>query len=241
MKTKLLLVVLMISGFTAFTQVLPIIHKGNYYDWKEYPGRVDFSRQKFDSTTNFKRAQFDSSAVFSEAQFHSSAVFYRAQFHSSVYFSMAQFNSSAHFATAEFHSLADFYYANFHSSVDFSFAHFDSLAIFSEAQFHSSAYFFGAHFDSSAIFINASVKKGIDFRYCELPYYLNLSGIKIIEGNVDFTNSTINEKYGKCLINIVGADIEKIKLGYSMFELYFPDSLNSDMRTNVYEIGRAHV
>ena len=73
--------------------------------------------------------------------------------------------------------------------------------------------------------------------YCTLPYYLDLSGIQLKGDNLDLTNSTVNKKYGKCLINLVNADIEKIKLRYSMFELYFPDKddLTSDMNTNIYE------
>ena len=68
MKSKPLLVLLMISGITAFTQVLPIIHKVGNFEWKEYPSGVDFSHQIFDSTTNFERAKFNSSAVFSDAK-----------------------------------------------------------------------------------------------------------------------------------------------------------------------------
>ena len=52
MKTRLLFVLLMISGFTAFTQEVPIIHKDGKGEWKEYQSPVDFSNKKIDSTAN---------------------------------------------------------------------------------------------------------------------------------------------------------------------------------------------
>ena len=246
MKSKPLLVLLMISGITAFTQVLPIIHKVGNFEWKEYPSGVNFSHQKFDSTANFERAKFNSSAVFSDAKFDSSANFSGAQFHSYAGFSGTQFHSSALFYIAQFHSYAKFNFALFDSSTNFTYARFDSLAYFGSAKFDSSAIFLGAQFhsladfsgvqfDSIASFENVFVKTSIIIDYCTLPYYLYLSGIQLKGDNLDLTNSYINNKYGKCLINLVDADIEKIKLRYSMFELYFPDGLNSDMKTNIYE------
>lgn len=183
----------MISGYTAFGQVVPIIHKGKYYNWKEYPGRVDFHSEKFDSTANFKYTHFDSTADFFGAQFD---------------------------------SIADFFGAQFNSTADFS-----------GVQFDSSAYFFGTQFDSIASFRGANIQESIYFDDSTLPYLLDLSGIRIKEGNLDLTNSIVNEKYGKCLINLVNVDIEKLKLRYSMFELRFPydDAFNSDMKTNIYE------
>ena len=227
MKTKLLLVLLMISCLTGFTQVLPIIHRGWFFShWKEYQSAVDFRSKEFDSTANFKHAHFDSIASFFGAQFDSSAVFGEAQFHSSV-----------NFTGVQFHSLANFNSAVFDSSAVFIAAVFDSSAVFTGAHFDPTANFNSAVFDSIAIFWGASAKNGIAFEDCKLPYYLSLSGIKIKEGNIDLTTSHINKKYGKCLINLVNADIEKIRLRYSVFELYFPDDddLNSDMKTNTYE------
>ena len=224
----------------------------------EFHSLANFENTQFDSTANFEKAHFDSSAKFIDAKFISSIIFDSAEFHSLANFKFAQFDSTADFLHAQFDSTADFYVTKFNSVALFGFIKFHSSANFNRSIFNSTFFggtkfnsnanfdlatflsnvdFGGAEFDSIASFRYVLVKDSIVFDYNTLPLYLDLSGIQLKGGDLDLTNSIINKKYGKCLINLVNADIEKIKLRYSTFELYFPDkeNINSDIKTNTYE------
>ncbi len=45
----------------------------------------------------------------------------------------------------------------------------------------------------------------------------------------------INDKYGICNINLINADIEKIKFLYSRFQIFFPEGTDKELKANVYE------
>jgi hypothetical protein len=207
-----------------------------------YPSKIIFGRPihfcltHFDSKADFFWAQFHSVADFDQAQFHSTADFTQAKFYSVAYFTLAQFYSAASFWSAQFDSTADFLHTQFHSTANFQFDEFHSLAGFIDAQFDSIAVFSFCHFNSTAGFDHARFNTKADFSFAMfrhkagfyravLPDTLIFSGVTDIARDIDFNFARLPRSGNRCKIELVGADISKIKLNMKLFELWFsPDT-----------------
>ena len=196
---------------------------------------VNFQGVKFDSAVSFLSTEFHSNANFTFTQFISSSNFQNAIFDSAVIFLKTSFKSDVAFSIAKFKSIANFSDDEFDSLAVFSLAFFDSVAIFKNAKFNSKAEFIMTQFDKLANFENAKFYTGADFRKAKLPHILNLENSRIYDGELNLLDAIVNPDYNECKINLVNSDIEKIRLLYTDFELYLPDSINADIKSNVYE------
>lgn len=111
-------------------------------------------------------------------------------------------------------------------------------------------YSIGCRFHSDIVFSNCQITGTLSFRYCSfgnnsslimegtsLPDTLDLSNTKIT-GILDLTGMRTKNKL--CYINLVNADIDKVRFRYSHFKLYFPkqspDNLElKDLISSTYE------
>ncbi|MCD4729622.1 MAG: pentapeptide repeat-containing protein, partial [Bacteroidales bacterium] len=241
MKKKIIFIVLFTSiSLATFSQ-----QRCNYFRF-QFDTIANFYKVKFDSIADFYQANFNFISDFRQAQFVSEANIEEAQFHSDAYFAGTQFRSIADFQETIFKSCANFESAHFRSYSYFRKDQFDSIAVFrdvlfdsttnfSESQFHSDADFMGAQFNSTADFSESEFYAKVDFRSAKLPYYLNFSDVQVIKGEIDFTNSVINEKLDICKINLINSNIDKIRFRYSRFKLFFPKDTDTELKSNVYE------
>ncbi len=216
----------------------------NFYD-SRFDSETYFRNARFGSLAYFRRAQFGAPAYFGEARFDSRSDFGEARFDSVAIFNDALFNSVAYFREARFGALAyfggsrfglraDFWGARFHSQADFWESRFNSVANFNAARFDSLAYFDEARFDSKANFVHARFDGTVSFNKTILPDTLNFRDVKDIASEIDFTHSVLDSGKTVCYINLVGANIEKIKLDYGTFRLYWTDASHEEKR-NTYE------
>lgn len=126
------------------------------------------------------------------------------------------FNGRSIFTESDFKNSVSFYGATFNSSASFEFTKFDSLANFGDCKFNFGPNFYGIR----------------------LPQYLDLSFVQIMNGEIDLSTSNPQKNGYKCWINLTGTDINKIKLQYKFFKLWFPDEpyrLSFDQKSNIYE------
>jgi uncharacterized protein YjbI with pentapeptide repeats len=220
----------------------------------------DFYAVEFDSITSFTNSIFNDYVEFNESRFNfpsyfsfcnfQKADFTCVRFLSEANFFECNFNSSVDFLLATFESVADFSYSTFDSAstasfvdtkfnhpVNFSNVKFQNKVDFSEAQFNSKTNFTDVTFDSIAVFYKADFRGETDFSKAVLPNRLNFSYANHISEEIDLTNAIINEKYGLCNINLVGAAISNIRFRYNRFKLWFPDeeSVDFELKSNVYE------
>jgi hypothetical protein len=76
----------------------------------------------------------------------------------------------------------------------------------------------GCHFDSNS---------RLNLIGSNLPDTIDLSYAKFTQ-TIDLTGSRLNDVNKPCQINLLGCDIDKIKLWYGNFHLYIPDSISND-------------
>ncbi len=176
-----------------------------------YEKPVDFSFVNFNSRTTFLSV-FDTPATFKNAKFNSTVEFNASQFFGPVNFSGTTFKEDAIFLLTTFT-----YDANFNES------HFKSLAMFGRAVFGLKASFHKARFDTTVLFTYSELPDTLDFSYVTTK--------KVI----DFTYTTKENFSEVCKINLLGTDINKIRLRYDRFQLYFPKNTNFEHKLNVYE------
>jgi uncharacterized protein YjbI with pentapeptide repeats len=228
-----------------------------------FRSRANFSVVKFDSTAYFLGAYFGSDAEFRSAYFVLYADFRESLFHSKANFSeirvdsTAEFEglqvySNANFTGAYFNSSLDFTYALFRDTVDFTFTHFHSKVVFNRANFYSHTYFSfgqfdsdvnfqGTRFNSKADFNGAQFLRSINFENSTLPDTLIFSSIVKINNECDLTVCKLdpikkakNKDY-KCLIDLTKSDINKIKINYELFKLFFQENETYEIKISTYE------
>lgn len=261
-KRNILILALSILSLTIFSQqkcnYYGVIFDSivDFSDIKFY-SKSDFTRAQFKLTTVFNRAQFYSDVSFHQSKFFSTvdfvfanfdsvADFARTPFYYNANFRFANFNFVTFFSGAHFYSFANFRQTNFFSGSGFLGAVFDSTVIFSEAnfretanfqlaQFHGDVNFHMSKFDLYAIFAGAQFYSSVDFSGAQLPMLIDMSDVRIINKEIDFTGSKVNEKYGTCKIYLINSNIDKIKFRYSRFELDFHNVIDPDVITSVYD------
>lgn len=98
----------------------------------------------------------------------------------------------------------------------------------------------GSHFKTNLIFDRCLLQRKLDLSECHfdsgsrfifsrtpLPDTLDLTNTRLT-ASIDLTAAKLQDIDTKCEINLMGCDIEKLKLGYGNFHLYIPDSLVHD-------------
>lgn len=209
----------------------------------KFKQRVDLSETEFQRNADFMRAEFDKDVKFRRVKFHSESGFRFARFKSDAEFGETSFVGNANFIGAKFESTAGFVSANFGSAVSFEGTRFNSVALFDKVSFGSELSFNDAEFGTLADFRGASFGAVVDFNGALLPDRLNLSDVKFVAYELDFSSAKRNS--GFCFVNLLGADISRVRLRYNIFRLWFPDSVSGSSgdwtgvkfedKCNVYE------
>lgn len=218
---------------------------------------------QFNYEIDFSNAEFVKHADFGEVGFGAKSYFAGTKFYSSSYFGKSLYLDTSRFLYTLFTDTTGFYEAMFEEETDFTGAHFQSFCSFQGAQFFTSAIFketvfngpidfYDANFGrllnlSESTFNNTSSFKGI-----WLPDTLDLSYIRNIQYEIDLTNLHLGTNRNDtlidivdvsdsanaqetCYINLMGTNLEKVKMKYDIFTLYFPEGASYEERTYVYE------
>lgn len=213
------------SKFLGQTEwVSSVFKRSALFYWTQFENDATFSRITFERDARFIRAYFAKQADFIQCKFYLRTIFYGAQF-----------KGKTSFPSSRFHGIADFSFSQFDQEVRFGHSRFLGLAKFNDVQFGKGADFSQVMFDSIADFSNARIQGKLEFSQAKLPYYLDLSGINYMNGEVNLLNAKLGQKYQVCLINLVDTDISKIQLTYDDFQLYFPHETHYDDRVKVYQ------
>ncbi len=195
----------------------------------EYEDRAFFSSE-------FNNVRFPLEVNFSNFQFHSYANFFGCIFYSDAYFDESQFDSKANFRFVQFDSNSSFWDTNFNSDADFFGTHFDLISVFTFSRFGSSADFTGARFDSIVSFEDAKFSSDVDFSGSVLPHILYFSNVTLAQ-EVDFTTTKFDpmDQMKTCYISLSGSDIEKIKIDYERFTLFWLEDDAGRQKHNTYQ------
>jgi len=217
---------------------------------------ANFQNTYFDTIAIFQSTNFIGEVSFSQAKFNSNADFHLTTYYSAVDFSNVQFDSTVQFISGRFNKAANFMNTSFEDKVDFSHSYFRNKPVFEEVHFYSDVSFKMAEFKTIANFHKTHFHKGADFDFVRfdsiadfsdakfysgnlnisfLPKYLDFSNIRIINNDINLTSSKNYPQNDLCRIILINADIDKIKLQYSNFELYFPKDTDPEIKANVYE------
>ena len=171
-----------------------------------------FFHTKFLDRTTFNRVHFDSVALFNQAEFYQEAFFTKCRFKDSISdFRRVVFDGLVQFDDTEFVKKANFGYANFRNITSFNQVKFKGDVSFDDAQFGRVLYLNGADFAKTASFKNAVMPDTLYLNNVSLTKELDLSQVRLHSKQV-------------CRINLANTNIDKIRLHYTQFELFFPDS-----------------
>ncbi|MEJ2594782.1 MAG: pentapeptide repeat-containing protein [bacterium] len=248
-----LLLLMAAFGLSASAQLTPL-NEADYQD-SVFTEFVYFGDIDFISTANFQQDTFAEDALFLGSRFNGEANFIKTYFKGTAEFNDCQFLTEANFGNAEFKSLLDFTDTRFDDLADLSYVKADSTTFlrttfnsevnlsnakfdyvnFSETEFNSDADFTFVTFNRFADFSKAEINGVIDFSNVVLPNKLDFSYTSGISGEIDLTSSTLNKRYDVCYIDLTGAAIENLRFRYNRFKLWFPDSTDFELRSNVYE------
>jgi uncharacterized protein YjbI with pentapeptide repeats len=211
----------------------------------EFAVDADFSSTHFDYPVGFEWSIFRRASLFPYARFDGGVSFYGSLFSQKADFYRSQFNSVTNFSSAHFLHHGNFSHVNFKDDVLFSKTHWNDDVSFSYAVFSKDGIFAGSRMQGEVDMRGALFAHRLDFSRAEfggtvifsgmvLPKYLDLSHVVKISQGLDLTG--VKENFSsKCLINLVGADISKIKFRYGPFKLYFPDGSTHEDKVAVYE------
>ncbi len=179
----------------------------------------------YDSIANFQGAIFESDSGFESIRFNGSARFWKTRF-----------DSTANFGYTRFSSLATFSQSTFRGWVNFKNSEFISFADFERVQFDSVS-FQNTNFNSVANFNEAKFQGKVNLNGCLLPDTLIFTGVQSSQ-EIDFTYALTDsiQSGDRCVIDLYGTDLSKIKFDYSRFKI-LTDSSKYQRRQlgNIYE------
>ena len=216
----LLITTLLIARLGASAQ------EGSQFDFlKSFPQSGDYRIEKAEHFPEQAAIHFLNEADFYRAQFESKANFFAAQFDGEADFLNAQFDGKANFSITKFEGDADFSITKFEGETSFFFATFEGHADFKRAEFEDRADFSVAEFRDEADFSNAAFKGRVSFFGTILPDTLIFESVKT-SSLIDLTGTRLDSaKHANgrfCFIDLRDAPIEKFKLRYDKFRVYWP-------------------
>lgn len=209
------------------------------FDGAEFHSVATFSYSSFDTVT-FGGARFDSVFECLSGDFRSPSAFNWAEFRGTANFSKSQFRQPAGFNFSIFQSTATFSHSGFYLGADFQNVKFNEKAYFHNVQFHEVTSFIDASFNSFAGFIGCYFWGDNNFGYVLLPDSMDFRDVRITK-EIDFTRCILDnkkvqrDKDYKCLIALAGSDINKIKINYELFRLWFPGNTSYEVKASTYE------
>lgn len=112
---------------------------------------------------------------------------------------------------------------------------FRSTVLFREAKFHSTVDFWKSNFSDTLDFDYAVFENYAGFQDVRLPRYLKFTNVKDIAKEIDLTNCKPPAPGKKCVIDLAGSDIRKIKMRYDLFQIDTSNAISEEQREAVYE------
>ncbi|WKN32154.1 pentapeptide repeat-containing protein [Porifericola rhodea] len=142
------------------------------------------------------------------------------------------------FKETDFDSLANFTGVNFGSEAIFEKTKFISKADFNRSFFKSNVSLKNVVFGSSGSFSDAKFGGEVLLDSCLLPDTLYFNSVETAK-EIDFTyalTNTLQQSNKKCVIDLYGTDIQKLKFDYSRFKVLTDSSkYNKAQLSNIYQ------
>lgn len=211
---------------------------------------LNFSHTKQDSALNFRLLDFKGDVDFSFSKFYSANNFNGCAFEGWVDFTAVDFNTisktaeqdrnsttsntSISFFSSYFKSYAQFQGLTCNNPISFGLCLFDSTANFSRSSFNEYASFGGCRFSQNLYFNDADFKNGADFSDIVLPDTLDFYNVKT-EKEIELTTAVLDSSKNVCYINLARSDINRIRLNYNLYKLYFYPNEKENEITSVYQ------
>jgi len=187
-------------------------------------GNVVLDSNVFNNGILIKDCFFNDSFIFSGNLISNSFTTSFLSVKSGVYITLNNFRS-------DFNLRGEFF-QDFSSSTNI----YEKRALFTKIVFKSKVFFFEDKFGDFLSIRDCIFHDSLYFVRVLLPDTLDFSRNTRIQNEIDFTNLKIKQNK-RCLINLVGTDISKIKINTLMFQIWFPpqDSATFEQKTSVYE------
>lgn len=212
---------------------------------------VLFSETIFDSLADFKLVRFKHNVLFWSASFLGRSSFAYDVFEDSASFcasifrdSNIDFSSTSYdidvkggtsFIETQFNAPVDFRAVDFKNEVFFKDTKFNSSANFQSANFRKKAHFEGAVFSTILDFRFANFNEGASFGEATLPDTLYFDIVKNIGAELDFSMTRLAPNKKICYIYLIGSNIDKIRINYDQFKLFFRKLDADNDITSVYQ------
>jgi hypothetical protein len=154
--------------------------------------------------------------------------------------------SLAFFGPVQYDSLFNLTGLKCDTSAFFLGARFHGEFVIESSEFSQQVSFYFVSFDTTAVFFQVHFKKRVDFSDSKwggdvlfwdvtLPDTMEFRKVRKIAEEIDLTAVNKPENGQRCLIDVTGSDISKIRLNMNAFQLWFKDSLTFDNKSSIYE------
>jgi hypothetical protein len=205
--------------------------------------RADFTNAEFNIYVSFADAVFDGYTSFIDAKFNKGMSFRSVNFNASTHFNGSFNNAQIINSKIQFIS---FSHSTFHNQFVFA-SNETNMTNFESCVFNDDALFSNNTFKIDLKFNNTKFRESPDFNFVNLPSRLELRNISFLSNkdqnlnsNLDFrqckTDSIIkNYKQTKCAVYLEGADLTRILLPYSLFEIHFDTTTTFEMKCKIFE------
>ena len=182
---------------------------------------VTLSQDTFRNAVSIKKSNFFESCDFKENTYFGESSFIEDTF-AHADFSFSNFNESAEFSKCKFQGDCEFEMTVFNNGANFSECIVNKKISFISSNIFKKLDLSQSYFESSVSLKNTS-----------LPDTIDLSGMTYLSEAFDLTEEQDSRTVH--LINLYNCPIEKLKLNYKKFKLYFPSSLTDEQKTVIYE------
>lgn len=200
-------------------------------------GNVNFTNSLFKKKTMFYRTNFNNDAIFDNAHFDSVAIFVSALIKENISFDSVSTNDKLNFLSAYIDGNFSMQYAHINSDIYFSEAKLLHGANFNKSSFTSNIYLNNAQIKGHVDFQEAILGNTLDFRRSALNASLNFENATLPDtllfSYIDHIDHTIDltlakKKSDDIYIELTNFPIEKIKLDYTNYKLFF-NSFDEDI------------
>lgn len=212
---------------------------------------VGFSNATFDSLADFKLIKFKNNVQFYNSLFLGRSSFAYDVFDGKTSFNGCIFNDpnidyssktfdldingGTSFLETQFKKYTDFDGVYFKNEAFFVKTIFFDVVSFDQTDFRKVVHFNDVAFSNVAYFNMVNFTEGVDFGGAVLPDTLYFRYVSEIGKEMDLTSCVLNPEKKVCYLNLVGSNIDKIRINYDQFKLYFLQRDTENEITYVYQ------
>jgi hypothetical protein len=191
---------------------------------------------KFNNTVNIERNHFSHVVILNTTIFGDYTNIMFNEFSDEFDFRYTTVDSMAQISMNTFEKETDISASRFNDQVYFISNVHKSKTKFDLTYFNNDVFFLKDEFSTYLSFNSCFFNDTVGFDLCILPDTLDFSNIHKIVSEIDFTKCILKND-NRCIINLLGTDISKIKINTSMFKIWFPpdDSATYEQKASVYE------